>query len=250
MARLRPVASILAALALALIAPARADAADATRTKQVYFAADASTPDLAKDYLNAHPGNALEISTFTLPGQPPAESYYAFGPVARSRAGVCRFTETQIFPVRAEDGSVLWSSIPTDPAIHADPPAMMAAVAPAACPKPSENDYSALDDGIADADFLSVAAFWKEIAASAMKFDDAAGLLPLIISTQAAAQFDRFRASVFAAQGAPVQMRAVFKAGVNAYDLSFSDASDSPAYFLSISKSGTGFQMLNFQSQY
>jgi hypothetical protein len=46
-------------------------------------------------------------------------------------------------------------------------------------------------------------------------------------------------------------MQAIFRAGVDGYDLAFGDGrAASSNYFLSISKSATGFQVLNFQTQF
>ena len=47
-----------------------------------------------------------------------------------------------------------------------------------------------------------------------------------------------------------MSLRAVFRQGPDNYDLAFSQSADSPNYFLSVSKSATGFQVLNFQSQF
>jgi hypothetical protein len=124
-------------------------------------------------------------------------------------------------------------------------------VAGTPCPRQNEAAYAALEPGINDAEFVAISNFWKETAKSEQKFDDASGLLPLIISTRAARQFDGFRAAVLRPARAPLQLQAVFRAGIDAYDLAFGDSpSASSSFFLSISKSATGYQFVNFQTQY
>jgi hypothetical protein len=60
-----------------------------------------------------------------------------------------------------------------------------------------------------------------------------------------------FRTAVFRQGAPPVQLRAVFNGGVDAYDLAFAlSGADAPNFFVSISKNVSGFQVVNFQTQY
>ena len=240
----------LLALALTAGSVTPADAADATRARATFFTADAATPELAKDYLSAHPGNGIEILTFTEAGKDSTEIFHAFSPVARSRAGVCRFTSTQVFPHRTDDGTISWNTIPLNVREHAEPAYTMAAVAGNSCPAQSDDGYAALESGITDAQFVAVTNFWKEISSSAEKFDAASVYLSLIVSQKAAEQFATFRAALFDAGAQRPQLQAVFRGGLDAYDLAFGMAANSSNYFLSISKSQAGFEVLNFQTQY
>jgi hypothetical protein len=241
--------TLLLALAMAgALSPAAAQ--NVTRERHTYYSGDASAPELAQDYLKAHPGEAIEIASINQTGKEPLQMFYAFGTVARSRAGVCRFTASQVFSHRADGGAISWDSKPEDPSDRVEPPSPMAAEA-AMCPPQSEEAYAALDDGITDAEFIAVVNFWTGIAKSQDKFDEVAGLLPLIISNRSAERFNAFRTAVFTQGGPPVQLRAVFRGGVDAYDLAFALATaDSPNFFLSISRNVTGFQVVNFQTQY
>jgi len=239
---------LLTALAMAAsLAPATAQTN--TRELHTYYHGDASAPELASDYLQSHPGEAIQILSINQTGREPLQMLFAFGVVARSRAGVCRYTASQIFPHRAEGGAVSWDNKPEDPKERVEPPSAMAAVA-TMCPPQSDETYAVLDDGITDAEFIAVVNFWNGIAKSQDKFDEVAGLLPLIISNRAADRFNTFRTAIFRQGAPPVQLRAVFNSGVDAYDLAFALApTDSPSYFLSISKNVNGFQVVNFQTQ-
>jgi hypothetical protein len=149
-----------------------------------------------------------------------------------------------------DGGATMWDSKPEDPMEHVESPSPMAAVA-AMCPPQSDEKYTVLDDGITDAELIAVVNFWNGIAKSQAKFDEVTGLLPLIISNRAAERFNTFRTAVFQQGTAPVQLRALFRSGVDAYDLAFAlPTADSPNFFLSISKNVTGFQAVNFQTQY
>jgi hypothetical protein len=164
---------------------------------------------------------------------------------------VCRFTETQVFPHRADDGTISWNTIPLNVREHAEPPYTMAAIGGNSCPAQSDDGYTALEDGITDAEFVTVSNFWKDISKSAEKFDSASVYVSLIISQRAAEKFAAFRAALFDSKdGKPPQLQAVFRGGLDAYDLAFGMAANSSNYFLSISKSSTGFEVLNFQTQY
>ena len=235
--------------AAAATAPCAASAQTATRELHTYHSGDASVPELASDYLHSHPGEAFQIASFSQTGREPLQMFFAFGTPSRSRTGVCRYTASQVFPHRAEGGATSWDSKPEDPKERVEPPSPMAAVA-AMCPPQSDEAYTVLDDGITDAEFIAVVNFWNGIVKSQAKFDEVTGLLPLIISDRAANRFNIFRAAIFKQGGAPVQLRAVFRAGVDAYDLAFAlPAADSPDFFLSISKNVSGFQAVNFQTQ-
>jgi len=221
-----------------------------SREEHTYYSGDASAPEPASDYLRTHPGEAIEVASVTQTGHEPLQLFYAFGAVARSRAGVCRFTASQIFPHRADGGVISWDTKPEDPNERVEPPSPMAAIA-VMCPPQSDQTYSALDDGITDQEFIAVANFWNGIAKSESKFDEVAGLLPLIISDREAERFNMFRTAVFHQGGPPVQLRAVFRDGVDGYDLAFALATaDSPNFFLTVSKNVAGFQVVNFQTQY
>jgi hypothetical protein len=74
--------------------------------------------------------------------------------------------------------------------------------------------------------------------------------LTLIVSPKAAEQFAVFRSALFDSAGPPPQLQAVFRGGLDAYDLAFGMAANSSNFFVSISKSATGFEVLNFQTQY
>lgn len=237
----------LSVAAAALYSPAAAQTA--TREIHTYHNGDASAPELASDYLHSHPSEAFQIASFSQTGREPLQMFFAFGTVSRSRAGVCRYTASQVFPHRAEGGAISWDSKPEDPKDRVEPPSQMAAAA-AMCPPQSDETYTVLDDGITDAEFVAVLNFWNGIAKSQAKFDEVTGLLPLIISDRAAARFNIFRTAVFKQGAAPVQLRAVFRAGVDAFDLAFAlPTADSPDFFLSISKNESGFQAVNFQTQ-
>jgi hypothetical protein len=245
--RLKRVMLLLAFATAAAVSPAAAQTA--TRELHTYYGGDASAPELASDYLRSHPGEAFQIASFSQTGREPLQMFFAFGKASRSRAGVCRYTASQVFPHRMDGGPVTWDSKPEDPTEHVEPPSPMAAVA-AMCPAQSDETYAVLDDGITDAQFIAVVNFWNGIAKSQAKFDEVTGLLPLIISNQAAERFDAFRTAVFKQGTPPVQLRAVFNSGVDAYDLAFAlSNADSPNFFLSISKNANGFQVLNFQTQ-
>jgi hypothetical protein len=241
--------SALLAVALATwLLPA--NGAEPLRTRDVYFTADAAAPERAKDYLDNHPGNAIEILSFSEPGKDATQIFHALGPVARSRAGVCRFTSTQVFPHPTDDGSISWNTIPLNVREHAEPPFTMAAVAANACPRQNDDGYTALEDGITDAEFIAVSKFWNDISKSAEKFDAASVYVSLIISQRAADQFASFRAALFDPGGKPPQLQAVFRGGLDAYDLAFGMATSSSNYFVSIGKSTKGYEVLNFQTQY
>ena len=234
----------------ALGAPAPAAAQTNTRELHTYYSGDASASELAADYLKSHPGEAFQIASFTPTGREPFQMFFAFGTVSRSRAGVCRFMQSQVFAHRAEGGAITWDNKPDDPKERVEPPQPMAAFA-ANCPPQSDEAYTVLDDGITDAEFIGVVNFWNSLAKSQAKFDEVTGLLPLIISNRAAQRFNTFRTAVFKQGGPPVQLRALFAGGVDAYDLAFAlSSADSPNFFLSISKNVAGFQVVNFQTQY
>jgi hypothetical protein len=242
-------ALLLLAFAAAAAAPP-ATAQTNTRELHTYHSGDASLPELASDYLRSHPGEALQIASFTQTGREPFQMFFAFGTASRSRAGVCHYTATQLFPHRVDGGTVTWDNKPEDPNEHVEPPSPMAAVA-AMCPPQSDETYAVLDDGITDAEFIAVVNFWNTIAKSQDRFDEVTGLLPLIISNRAAERFDMFRTAVFRQGAPPVQLRAVFNGGVDAYDLAFAlSGADAPNFFVSISKNVSGFQVVNFQTQY
>jgi hypothetical protein len=246
---LRSVAFALSfALTAAVVAPALG--AEPPATTRTFFAPAPAAPELANAYLTAHPGDAIEISAFGDAANP-TQIFHAFGPVARSRAGVCRFTSTQVFAHRADDGAISWDSKPANPREHAEPPYTMATVAGNPCPRQDEDVYVSLDNGIMDAELIAISNFWKEISKSEAKFDEASVYLSLIVSQRAANAFAAFRSALFQPGGQPPQMQAVFRAGVEGYDLAFGNGrSASSNFFLSISKSGTGFQVLNFQTQF
>lgn len=225
--------------------------AEATATVQTFFASDPSIPELANDYLRTHSGDAIEILSFGDPAKDATQIFHAFGPVSRSRAGVCRFTSTQIFPHRSDDGAISWDNKSSNPREHAEPPYPLAAVAGNPCPRQDANGYASLDTGIMDAEFIGVFNFWKDISKSQSKFDEASVYLSLIISQRAADAFAKFRSALFQSGGEPPQLQAVFRGGVDAFDLAFGDGrSNSSNFFLSISKSGSGYQVLNFQTQF
>jgi hypothetical protein len=235
------------ALTAILSAPA---AAQVTRAQATFYAPDPSAPELANAYLTAHPGDALEIVTFSQSGKDSNEFFYAFGPASRSRAGVCRFIATQIFPHRAEGTNITWDSMPPSPADHVEPPYAMASLAEGECPRRGEEAYTSLDD-VSDAQFVTIAKFWKDIAGSPEKFDQAAAYLPFILSNRLSEQFTAFRSAALGSGGAPPRLRAVLKGGVDTYDLAFGQSADeAPNFFLSIGKAAAGFQMLNFQTQF
>ena len=237
-------------LAAAFFAAAPASA-QPTSTKQTYFAPEASAPDGVNAYLGAHPGHAMEVIAFMEAGKDVAQIYYDFGPLTRSARGVCQFTAAQMFPHRADDATITWDSTPPSPRDRVEPPFTMALIAGAPCPRQDEDLYVTLDKDISDADFLAISNFWKEISQSQEKFDDVSDLLPLIISSRQAERFAAFRTAVFNSAGAmPMSVRAIFRQGPGNFDLAFSQTADSPNYFLSISKTATGFQVLNFQSQF
>ena len=241
---------VLTPLALAAMAFGPA-AAQMTRTQQTYFAPDPSAPELANAYLQAHPGDAIEIVTFRQAGKDQADLFYRFGPVSRSRQGVCRFTATEVFAHRSGEGNVSWDSTPPDPAERVDPPSAMAALAGAPCPRQSQETYVSLDDGVPDAEFVAISNFLKEISGSEEKFDSAAAYLPFILAPAVAQKFAAFRSALLRSAGVTPQLRAVFEAGVGTYDLALADApSGTPSLFLTVSKSAAGFQMLNFQAQF
>ncbi|HEX3484077.1 MAG TPA: hypothetical protein VHT51_03395 [Micropepsaceae bacterium] len=241
-------AAFLFLLALAGASPAAA--ADIATTRQAFFTADSSAPELAKDYVGSHPGYGIEITEFHDAGKDPTQIFHGLGPVSRSRAGVCRFTATEIFPHRADDGAISWDSMPLNPREHAEPPFTMAAVGGANCPRQDAAAYAALESGISDAEFIAVTNFWKDISKSEGKFDDASVYLSLIVSQKVADAFATFRSALFGS-GPPPQLQAIFRGGLEAYDLAFGDSSANTSnFFLSISKSSTGFQVLNFQTQY
>ena len=237
-------------LALAVSFVTAANAAEPVRTRETYFTVDMTAPDLANDYLRNHPGNAIEILSFTAPGRDTTQIFHALGPVARSRAGVCRFTSTQLFAHPADDGTISWNTIPLNVREHAEPPYTMAAVAGNPCPRQNDDSYTALEDGITDAEFITVSNFWKDISKSAEKFDAASVYVSLLISQRAAEQFAAFRSALFDAGGKPPQLQAVFRGGLDAYDLAFGMAANSSNYFVSIGKSTKGYEVLNFQTQY
>ncbi|HEY4265352.1 MAG TPA: hypothetical protein VGM72_08540 [Micropepsaceae bacterium] len=238
------------ALSFAPIALTPVLAAGPAATAQTFFAPDSTAPELANAYLMMHPGDALEISSFGDPANP-MQILHAFGPVSRSRAGVCRFTATQVFAHRSDDGTISWDSKPSNPREHAEPPYTMAAVAGNPCPKQNDDAYASLDDGIMDREIIAISNFWKETSGSESKFDAASVYLSLIVSQRVADAFAAFRTALFQPGGKPPQMQAIFRAGVDGYDLAFGDGrSASSNFFLSISKSGTGFQVLNFQTQF
>ena len=248
--RIQPFAFLLP-LALTAFVFTPVAAQESTRAKETYFATDPSVPELANDYLRMHPGDAIEIVSFNQAGKDPVQNYYAFGPTSRSPQGVCRFTATQIFPHRSDDGKISWDSMPPRPSDRVEPPFTMAILAGNSCPRQSEDVYSALDNGVSDAEFVTISNFWRDISGSQEKFDQASVLLPLIVSPRAAERFSAFRSAVFRPGGEPVQLRAVFRGGVDAYNLAFADSlSEPPNYFLSISKSAAGFTVLNFQTRY
>ncbi|HXI99710.1 MAG TPA: hypothetical protein VNH44_00720, partial [Micropepsaceae bacterium] len=156
-----------------------------------------------------------------------------------------------IFPHRADDGTISWNNTPLNPREHAEPPYIMAAVAGMPCPQQDAAAYAALEMGISDAEFIAVSNFWKDISKSESKFDEASVYLSLIVSQKAGEAFAAFRTALFSPNGQPPQMQAIFRGGLDAYDLAFGDGSaNSSDFFLSISKSTTGFQFLNFQTQY
>ena len=240
------------ALCFLFTAAATSPAAAQTSTRELhtYYGGDASAPELASDYLRSHPGEAFQIASFKPAGREAFQMFFAFGAVSRSRAGVCRFMASQVFPHRMDGGAISWDSKPEDPMERVEPPSPMAAVA-TMCPPQSDEAYTVLDDGITDAEFVAVVNFWNGIAKSEGKFDEVTGLLPLIISNRAADRFNAFRTAVFKQGAAPVQLRAIFRGGVDAYDLAFAlSTAEAPNFFLSISKNVNGFQAVNFQTQY
>jgi hypothetical protein len=243
--------SSLAASVLLAVLPSIAANAQPTSTKKTYFAPEMSAPEDVNGYLTAHARHAMEVIAFTENGKDTTKIYYDFGPITRSARGVCQFTAMQVFPHPADNGPIAWDSTPPNPRDRVEPPFTMALIAPNPCPPQNEDLYVTLDKDISDADFLAISNFWKEISQSQPKFDDASDLLPLIISPRQAERFAAFRTGVFTPAGAgPMTLRAVFRQGPGNYDLAFSQSADSPNFFLSISKSATSFQVLNFQSQF
>jgi len=202
-----------ALLAFAL-AGAATPAAAADATKQAYFAGDSSAPELASDYLRSHPGDGIEIMQFRDAGKDPMQIFHVLGPASRSRAGVCRYTATEVFAHRADDGAISWNNMPLNPREHAEPPYTMAAVAGASCPRQDSDAYAALEMGIADAEFVAVSNFWKDISKSESKFDEASVYLSLIVSQKAADAFAAFRTALFGASSTPPQLQAVFRGGL------------------------------------
>src|SRR5258708_1080753 len=132
-------------LAGAVVAPALG--AENSGTRQTFFPPDPAPPELANAYFTAHPGDPIHISTFGDAANP-TQFFHAFGPAALSRAGVCRFTSTQVFAHRTDDGAISWDSKPANPREHAEPPYTMATVAPNPCPRRDEDVYVSLDNGI------------------------------------------------------------------------------------------------------
>ena len=117
-------------------------------------------------------------------------------------------------------------------------------------PRQSDPNYVFLEDGITDAEFTAALAFWKTVSASAEKFDDAADYLAFILSPRLKQRFAAFRTSALAPAGAP-RLAAVFRSGLMDLDLGFSSTEgDAANFFVSVSRSQSGFQMTNFQTQY
>jgi hypothetical protein len=238
-------------LAATLLSALPLSAQPATRTRETYFAGDAAAPELVNSYLREHPGEAIEIITFRQTGREPVQIFHAFAVPARSAQGVCRFLSTQIFPHTADDGKTTWDSTPTRQGERVEAPLAMGVLAPAPCPRQSDAAYAALGTGVTDADFQKLSDFWKEVSQSPQKFDAASPLLPLLISPRAAERFANFRTSVQTPTAEPLRLRAVFRSGGNSFDLAFSStATDPPSFFLSVSQSEAGFQMMNFQTRF
>jgi len=121
-----------------------ADAADAARARATFFTADAATPELAKDYLSAHPGNGIEILTFTEAGKDRQRSSM------RSRRGALarwcvRFTSTQIFPIAPTMDDFV-NTIPLNVREHAEPLTRWRQ-SREFLPRPSDDGYAALESG-------------------------------------------------------------------------------------------------------
>ena len=133
--RLKRAMLFLAFATAAAVSPAAAQTT--TRELHTYYSGDASSPELASDYLRSHPGEAFQIASFSQTGREPLQMFFAFGKASRSRAGVCRYTASQVFPHRAESGVITWDNKPEDPTEHVEPPSPMAAVA-AMCPAQSD----------------------------------------------------------------------------------------------------------------
>lgn len=239
----------LCALALLALSSVPAAALEATRTRETYFTPDAA-PELAGDYLRTHPGDAIQIVTLNVAGRDPADTYFAFGPVARSAQGVCRFDTKQIFPHKADDGKIAWDSTPPSPRDYVQPPVTMAAIAPAPCPRQNDTGYVFLEKGVSDVEFMAAVKFWKDVTVSAEKFDDSADYLSFILSPRLKQRFAAFRTAALSPSGAP-RLAAIFRNGLNDLDLGFSATEGETAnFFVSVSKSASGFQMINFQTQY
>ena len=148
------------------------------------------------------------------------------------------------------DGKVSWDSTPPNPRDYVQPATTMAAAAPTPCPKQNDSSYVFVEKVVTDAEFAAAVKFWKDTTASAEKFDDAAVYLSFILSPRVRDRFAAFRAAALQPGGAP-RLAAVFRSGLNDLDLGFSStAGDSANFFLSVSKSAAGFQMINFQTQY
>jgi hypothetical protein len=234
-----PLALILSA---SVLTPAFANVIP--NTAKTYFAAESSNPALASEYLRGHPGDAIEIVTFHLPDQQTDQDFYALGPVARSRLGVCRFTSVQIFPHPANDGKVVWNRTPLKADGYVLDASSMALVTNGACPKQDDQTYTGIDRDITDAEFVDIASFWKELSSSEEKFDAA-----FIYLKARSADFAPFKAATFhATRGLPA-LGGVSRFANGSYAMSFSDCACSQptsATVLVVSKSPLGFKVLDF----
>ena len=234
-----PLALILSA---SIFTPASANVIP--NTAKTYFAPDSSNPVLANEYLRGHPGDAVEIVTFTLANQQTDQDFYALGPVARSNPGVCRFTSTQIFPHPGNDGKVVWNRTPLKADGYVLDASSMALVTNGTCPKQDDQTYTGIDRDMTDAEFVDIASFWKAISSSEAKFDAA-----FVYLKARSAGFAPFKAATLHGTRGPPPLGGVSRFANGSYAMSFSDCACSQptsATVLVVSKSPLGFMVLDF----
>ena len=215
---------------------------------KTYFAADSSNPTLANEYLRGNPGDAIEIVTFNLPDQQTDEDFYALGPVARSRLGVCRFTSTQIFPHPGNDGKVVWNRTPLTAEGYVLDRSSMALVTNGACPKQDDQTYTGIDRDMTDGEFVNIASFWKEISSSEAKFEAA-----FVYLKARSADFAPFKAATLHGTREPPPLGGVSRFANGSYAMSFSECACSQptsATVLVVSKSPLGFKVLDFSVEH
>lgn len=216
---------------------------------QFYFTPDDATPPLAAEYLRTHPGEAIRMATLSLPGRDPRQEFYSVGAIARSPRGVCRFTVAQIFAHVTEGAPTVWDRLPPTPTDYVQPPYAMGAASAAPCPRQDNASYVTLDQDITDAELIEISAFWKDVVSSEAKFDNAADLLPLILSQRVGQLFGSFRMRVLQPSDRQPQLRALLRHTGQGYDLGFSDApGEATSSFVTIAKSLTSYSIMNFQT--